>query len=452
MAGRKKKVLIPIFRDLIIIMKGITDLMLGDIPIKCPICGSWKVAPNGTRPRENKRVEAFICRNPKCKNGDHKTPKQFILTTSYEFKRLIFDKLKRLYEDLLKDGAKSKTIAKKYNVSPSQISKLRAVFIEALDKLEGLDNLVKAPQPDRTICMDETFLKIQGTPIYIIVATGYKTHKFLGLKVSKTRKEKDMREVFDEAEKNTKKPISNVISDGWGATQKMTKNLGREITHVIHKHKKPYKKVVARHYFYTKTHRITLNIGVKNDVFKKKRKRAFYYTISKTPLNPAPIKKRGRPKGSKNKPKSKKKSTQPNKQGRKGLFNVFYKGKRGYVKVDPYRITLRFSKTMDPKIISVLKELFELFVRKTIQNNVAEGSNSVLQSLLKLCGPKTELSVEEKLRCFVIIRNEPELLSKIEIERNIRGNFITNDLITPELAHLMSQGRTLEIEWKEVHL
>ena len=106
---------------------------------------------------------------------------------------------------------------------------------------------------------------------------------------------------------------------------------------------------------------------------------------------------------------------------------------------------------MDPKIISVLKELFELFVRKTIQNNVAEGSNSVLQSLLKLCGPKTDLSVEEELRGFVIIRNDPELLSKIEIERNIRGDFITKDLITPELAHLMSQGCTLEIKWKEVH-
>lgn len=446
MVGRKKKVVIPIFRELIIIIKGVVELMLGQIQIKCPLCGSWMVSSNGTRPRKDGRVEAFICKNPNCKNGDRKTPKQFILTTSYEFKRLIFNKLKSLYEDLLKEGAKSKTIAKKYKVSPSQISKLRAVFVEALDKLEGLDNLVKTPQPDRTICMDETFLKIQGTSIYIIIATGYKTHKFLGLKVSKTRKEENMREVFDEAEQNTKKAISNVISDGWGATQKMTKNLGREITHVIHKHKKPYKKVVARHYFYTKTHRITLEIGVKNDIFKKKSKRAFYYTISKTPLNPSQEKKRGRPKGSKNKRKSKKKSIPPKKRGRKGLFKVFYKGKRGYVKVDPYRITLKFSKTMHPKIVTVLKEFFELFVRKTIQNNVGEGSNSVLQSLLKLCGPKTELSVEKKIRGFAIIRNEPELLLKVQIERNIRGDFIIIGLVPPELSHLLSQGCTLEVK------
>jgi len=446
MAGRNKKVLKPIFRDLIIIMKGVTDLMLGQIPIKCPLCGSWKVSPNGTRSRKGRRVEAFICRNEKCKNGDHKTPKQFILTTSYEFKELIVTKLERLYEDLLKDGAKSKTIAKKYKVSPSQISKLRGVFVKALDKLEGLDKLVKAPQSDSTICMDETFLKIEGTSIYIIVATGYKTHKILGLKVSKTRKEKDMREVFDEAEQNTKEPISNVISDGWGATQKMTKNVGRPITHVIHKHKKPYKKVLVRHHFYTKNHRITLEIGIKNDLFKKRGKRVFYHAISKTPLNPLSPKKLGRPKGSKNKSKSKKKSVKIKKPGKRGLLKVFYNGKRGHVKVDPYRLTLKFSKNMDPKLISVLKELFELFFRKTIQNNVAEGSNSVLQSLLKLCGPKTILSVEDKIRAFVMIRNQPELLLKVQIDRNIRGTFISCDLATPELAHLMSEGCTLEVK------
>ena len=63
---------------------------------------------------------------------------------------------------------------------------------------------------------------------------------------------------------------------------------------------------------------------------------------------------------------------------------------------------------------------------------MGESPNSVLQLLLKLCGPKTELSVEKKIRGFAIIRNEPELLSKVQIERNIRGDFIIDDLISPE--------------------
>ena len=52
---------------------------------------------------------------------------------------------------------------------------------------------------------------------------------------------------------------------------------------------------------------------------------------------------------------------------------------------------------MDPKIVAKLKELFGLYFRKTIQNNVREGSNSVIQSLLKLCGPKTESSIEKRI-------------------------------------------------------
>ena len=116
------------------------------------------------------------------------------------------------------------------------------------------------------------------------------------------------------------------------------------------------------------------------------------------------------------------------------------------MKVDPYRMTIKFSKNMDLKIVATLKELFGLLLRKTIQNNVAEGSNSVIQSLLKLCGPKTESSVEKKICAFVIIKNEPELLSRIQIKRNIRGDFIIKDLIPPELARLMNQGCTLELK------
>lgn len=96
--------------------------------------------------------------------------------------------------------------------------------------------------------------------------------------------------------------------------------------------------------------------------------------------------------------------------------------------------------------LSILKELFGLFFRKIIQNNVGEGSNSVIQSLLKLCGPKTELSEEKKIRAVVIVRNQPELLNKVQIERNISFYFILKNLISPELASLMSRGCTLEKE------
>ncbi len=122
---------------------------------------------------------------------------------------------------------------------------------------------------------------------------------------------------------------------------------------------------------------------------------------------------------------------------------MFYKGKRGYVKVDPYRMTLKFSKNTNLQILATLKELFGQFFRKFIQNNVGEGSNNAIISLLKLCESKTELSIENRICPVVIVRNHPKLLNEIQIERNISGDFITNNLISTELAHLMSQGRNL---------
>ena len=44
------------------------------------------------------------------------------------------------------------------------------------------------------------------------------------------------------------------------------------------------------------------------------------------------------------------------------------------------------------------------------------------------------------------IRNQPELLYKIQIEWNIRGDLIINDLISPESAHLIKGVCTLEIK------
>ena len=103
---------------------------------------------------------------------------------------------------MLKDGAKNKTVAKKYGISESQVSALRTEIESAIDKLNGLDTLVLTPKPDKAIAIDETFLKIESSSIYVIIATGYTFHKTLGIKLSKDRSERDIREVFDEAEGN----------------------------------------------------------------------------------------------------------------------------------------------------------------------------------------------------------------------------------------------------------
>jgi len=435
----KTKKLVELWREILIVVVSGLQIPLLKIKIRCPLCGSAMVSTNGTRKRKNGRVEAFICRNPPCKNGTRKTPKQFVVSSSFEFKELVQRTLKNLYEDLMRDGVKCKTIAKKYKISTSQVSALRREIETAINEHEHLDSLAKVPQQDKAIAIDETFLTIEGKTIYLIIATGYQSRKVLGVKVSPTRNEGDLREVFDEAERNCKYPIATVTSDAWGATIAMVQHLGRPITHVIHKHKKPFENAVIKRHEYTATERITTDIGVKTDVTKRRAKRQGYYLQTKTPLVPPPSKTRGRPKGSKRaakKPRSK--SGEKKKRGKKGLFKAFEKGKKFYFEVDPYKRSIKLGKSLPAAVATGLADTLKLFALKSIQNNLSENLTFVLRTVLGFSGPKTIESIERRIRAFLYVRNQPEQLITIRIVRNFRCSFFTNNIDSKELLSLMN--------------
>ncbi len=80
------------------------------------------------------------------------------------------------------------------------------------------------------------------------MATGYATHKVLGLKVSETRKWEDIRDVFLEVNKNSSKLIEIITADAWSGTLACVKNLKRPITLIMYKHKKPSENVVVKRY------------------------------------------------------------------------------------------------------------------------------------------------------------------------------------------------------------
>ncbi len=440
MIGRKKKVYGTYWHPFEAQSESGARFSLGKIQLFCPVCGNPKVGPYGTHGRKNTRVETFQCKNRKCPHlKNHKTGKQFVLTTSYQFKELIFTKLKALYEDLLKDGAKNKTIAKKYDISESQVSALRTEIEFGIDKLNGLNTLVLIPQPDTAVAIDETFLKIEGTSIYIIIATGYTSHKTLGIKVSKSRSEVDIREVFNEANRNTICGISTISSDALNATQSMAKNLNREITHVIHPHKRPYKKAIIRHYSYENNERITTTIGVKSNFFKKRDKRQFRYMETRNDLSPIIKKKRGRPNGSKTKKKHKKPRTKK-KRGRKGLYTVFEKGAIGYATINPYRDKLKIKKGLSRPVGAGLNATLKLYALMSIQNNLAENINSILRAIIRLRGPKTIESVERRIRATLKIRNHPKILDDVRIMRQVRGDFLMNNLKLMECVDLLERG------------
>ncbi len=276
------------------------------------------------------------------------------------------------------------------------------------------------------------FLPSKVSSVYLILATGYKSKKTLGLKISKSRKLEDLKVVFEEAQKNVKKPIKLLTVDGWGAYQTLAKELRRNFTLVIHPHKKPYDQAWIMELTYQDLNRIITQIGVNTDIFKQRATREFHFLEQIESISLPVAKLKGRPKGTKNE-QGRKKSKKKKQRGRKGFKRIFTKGKKGYVKVDPYRETLRFCKDCPAAVVSGLNKTFHVFAGMSIQNNQAENINSAIESLVRLRGPRTEETLEQRLRATVIIRNDPSILDHIEISRQLRGEFLLNNMKVRDL-------------------
>jgi len=76
----------------------------------------------------------------------------------------------------------------------------------------------------------------------------------------------------------------------------------------------------------------------------------------------------------------------------------------------------------------------------SIQNNLAENKNSILRAIIRLRGPKTIESVERRIRATLKIRNHPEILDEVRIMRQVRGDFLMNNLKLIECADLLDRG------------
>ncbi|MCF2139355.1 MAG: hypothetical protein K9W44_04800 [Candidatus Lokiarchaeota archaeon] len=139
-------------------------------------------------------------------------------------------------------------------------------------------------------------------------------------------------------------------------------------------------------------------------------------------------KKRGRPKGVKNGQGKQRKNLKPKmKRGRKGLFTVFDRGKRGYAKIDPSRKTLILAKGVLPAVAAAFRETQDLFWKKSISNNLAENINSVIETRVHLTGPKTAEGLELRLRAFIIARNNPEIFEIAFVSHKFSPKILFNE-------------------------
>ena len=386
-------------------------MVLCNLVICCPDCGSTDVSRNGTRPRAYGRVDAFICKNAACfKSRGKPTARQFTVLTSGRIAAFIDREITDMIDALYRRGAKAKTVAAEHGVSDAFVSLLRSAVDETITKGKKRDRLVSKSTKDHAVSIDETFFKIDGKTVYAIIVRGYRSSKVLGINVSRSRAEADIRKAFDEAQVNSSKRIEVITADALEATRAMARHFGYPITLVVHPHKKPYKKAIIERIEYDGNMQVHTLIGVKVDVFKKRGKRQYMYKQVTRPVQPPAPKPRGRPKGSKNKPKGHPVAKKPSKKrGRASIFDVFTNGCKGYVKVRPRLPGITFQGMPIQPVVKGVRDAFELFAGKCIQNNHSETVNNTFRTVTNLGGQRTVAKLSGRLRAVARLRNEPKL-------------------------------------------
>ena len=434
MAGRPVKRYSPIKQWLTLKMEDGTLVPYFEIFILCPICHSHFIGSYGVQNLKTGTYTKYQCKNPNCPARKYlKKGKQFFVQTSAFFKETLADHLKQILMLLMRGDMTQKTLGQQVKRSPALMTYLRHKVEKILAQKKNLEQLILKAPLDNAVSLDEMFLTIEGHAVYIIMATSYGHRKVLGIKVAESRDEHMMRTVFDEAERNNGKPFSILTIDAWGGSIKMAKSLLRPITLVIHKHKAPYKKAVIWKIEYEENKRIIHQIGVNTNIFTTRHKRKYHYMKEEELLVKPMLKRRGRPKGVKNghgkkKPYVKKPKNTQKKRGPKGIFRVFEVGKLGYAKIDPGKKVVKLAKGGSTTVGAVLNQVIQVFAKMTIQNNLAENKNSVVEHRVWLSGPKDLEGGETRIRAFLFYLNNPEELPKIEINHHLRGDLIYAEL------------------------
>jgi hypothetical protein len=77
---------------------------------------------------------------------------------------------------------------------------------------------------------------------------------------------------------------------------------------------------------------------------------------------------------------------------------------------------------------AVLNQVILFFKRMTIQNNLAENKNSVVEHRVWRSGPKDLIGFEKRLRTFIYFLNNPQELKNLYIDHRFRGDLMYSEL------------------------
>lgn len=324
----------------------------------------------------------------------------------------LFSQLKQLLKRAVKHGRLDlQQLAAEFELSPSAASRLLAALLRRVKDLDELKRYKELPRGGKVIFCDETFLKIQGEQWYIVVLRN-EEGKVLDAFLTRHRDVGTLLPHFRKAMARMKRGVEFLVTDDFTAYQALVLALKVGITHVRCVHKPPYKRVIIDVVAWEGNIAHYTTVATLSDVLVARN--LFLARVSKrTKKLKTPGSKRGRKKGSKNRPKeviaaekaekAKQKEQGPNKRGRK---NWSREGEVHVFDYDPVAGKVCPLGGSDETVAALFTRLLAYFAGKCITTNTEEEFFSTFKRLVHFSGWRTPEHWQELADAYVVLRQE----------------------------------------------
>ncbi|MHA1372385.1 MAG: DDE-type integrase/transposase/recombinase [Promethearchaeota archaeon] len=186
------------------------------------------------------------------------------------------------------------------NCSKPSISRIFQRLINAINASPRLVDIWNAPKYARAIFVDETWIKIDRQVFYLIVVVNEKK-EVLAWDLVKHRTKGRIISMLKDVEARIGKPIPILVTDDFSTYKGVATALGQDLIHIRHVHKPPYGRMCIDLIKHDKKEVKTIHVATTNDIFKQEN--TFLAMVSESKKIKHETGKRGRKKGSKNRPK-----------------------------------------------------------------------------------------------------------------------------------------------------
>ncbi|MCF2138453.1 MAG: hypothetical protein K9W44_00190 [Candidatus Lokiarchaeota archaeon] len=281
-----------------------------------------------------------------------------------------------------------------------------------------------------SLFIDETFLNIGKKTWYLIVVVSG-NNKIMAVELVKKRTKEKILEIVKDCADRLLYPLELLVSDGFLAYVGVARELKQNLTHIRHIHKPPYGRITVEIYSYDQFHVTKTTFQTTNEITAIG---GWFIGQVKTSKESLGKKKRGRKKGSKNRPKhvieaeKKKKLENRKPRGRPSgktnkkewdvhVFN--HDKKRGRIKAlggSSYVVAAAMN--------TILKQFHNMY----ITSNLVEKEFSALKKFIDFRGRRSIEMWQDLLLSYFIIRDEPKILDKILKRVNISYQIVVKSL------------------------